>query len=57
MLTGSEAIREAQRTWAKANGICADFNGYVDKVETNLRAPLSARARRGYEKGSRVGVG
>ena len=45
-------IRQAQRDWARLKSIPFNSRGYVRDVEANLWKPLSARARRGFERGS-----
>jgi hypothetical protein len=41
-----------QRRWAESVGIHVDNRGYLDSVEVNLYAPLSAPARAAFEHGS-----
>ena len=45
-------IRQAQKDWARSRGIPFDSCGYVRNVAANLREPLSAHARQGFEKGA-----
>ena len=50
-MNAQQEIKDAQREWAgRPPGIPFDAKGYVDDVEANLWAPLSAHARNGYEK-------
>lgn len=45
-------IEDAQKAWAESNGISFCSKGYVCDVEANLWKPLSAHARRGFERGA-----
>ncbi len=47
-----EEIRLLQKAWAKSKGLSFDSRGYVPDVETNLRRPLSGRARQAFGKGA-----
>jgi len=44
--------RLLQKAWAKSKGLSFDSRGYVPDVETNLRRPLSDRARQAFGKGA-----
>ena len=44
--------KDAQKAWAKSNGISFDQEGYVCDVESNLWKPLSASARDAFERGA-----
>ena len=47
-----QEIRTTQIAWAKSNDIPVDSRGYVHVLESNLRKPLSAHAREGFERGA-----
>ena len=52
MMRTQHDILEAQKAWAESNGIPVDSKGYVHVLESNLREPLSAHAREGFERGA-----
>ncbi len=47
-----QEVKLAQQAWARSRGIPFDSRGYVHDVESNLRRPLSPRARDGFRGGS-----
>jgi hypothetical protein len=51
-MTSKREVRRQQRRWAEAGGLTADYRGYLDNVELNLRAPLSRRAHAAFTRGS-----
>ena len=51
-MSPAQAVRQAQRAWALAQGIPLDSRGYVLDLESNLREPLSAHAWSGFRGGS-----
>ncbi len=52
MRRSDQEIKTAQIAWANSNDIPVDSRGYVHVLESNLREPLSAHAREGFERGA-----
>lgn len=48
------ALVARQRRWADAAGLHVDAAGFLRTIDANLRVPLSAAARRGFERGSEL---
>ena len=52
MATEQDIIKDAQKAWARSNGISCDSRGYLCDAEVNLWKPLSRHARNAFEKGA-----
>ena len=48
----AQAVRQAQRAWAQAQGISFNLGGYVQNLDSNLQKPLSVPAWNGFRAGS-----
>ena len=52
MATEQDIIKNAQKAWARSNGISFGSKGYVCYAQVNLWKPLSCRTRNAFEKGA-----
>jgi len=50
-MNSKNAILKHQLAWARSRGLLPDSRGYVSTIDDNLRKPLSAAARAGFERG------